>query len=245
MSLIKKIRNNLKQILNFKKISRENMLSNNCKHIKNLNIKGANNSFNISEKNDKKNIKRIQISIEGNNNEVEISQIKNKGSLYIEINGNDNKIKLDDIGIVDNLCINISENCKGANIYVGKDTTFWNTTLQTCDDYSSIDIGKDCMFSYKTTIFNTDGHCVLQDGKLVNRAKNLIIGNHVWVGYEAVVLKNSKINDNSIVGYRALVSGSFDEKNAVIAGIPAKIVKRGINWDRKTINEFEKENRKI
>lgn len=50
--------------------------------------------------------------------------------------------------------------------------------------------------------------------------------------------KNVKISDNSIVGWGSIVTRKFDEPNVIIAGIPAKVVKRGVNWDRKCINKY-------
>lgn len=50
--------------------------------------------------------------------------------------------------------------------------------------------------------------------------------------------KNTKIPDNSIVGWGSIVTKVFNEPNIILAGIPAKIVKRGINWDRRCINKY-------
>ena len=47
-----------------------------------------------------------------------------------------------------------------------------------------------------------------------------------------------EIADNSIVGWGSIVTKEFNEPNVIIAGIPAKIVKRGINWDRRCINKY-------
>lgn len=40
----------------------------------------------------------------------------------------------------------------------------------------------------------------------------------------------SVIPDNSVVGTNALVTKHFEEKNILIAGSPAKIVKKNIKW---------------
>ena len=57
----------------------------------------------------------------------------------------------------------------------------------------------------------------------------------------SIAPKNVKIADNSIVGWGSIVTKEFNEPNVIIAGIPAKIVKRGINWDRRCINKYLKE----
>ena len=64
---------------------------------------------------------------------------------------------------------------------------------------------------------------------------NVHIGNHVWIGMNAVLLKNIEVQDNSIIGAGAVVSGKFSESNCILVGNPAKIVRRGINWGHENI----------
>lgn len=72
----------------------------------------------------------------------------------------------------------------------------------------------------------------------INFAQSIEIGKHVWVGKDVKIGKNTKIPDNSIVGWGSIVTKVFNEPNIILAGIPAKIVKRGINWDRRCINKY-------
>lgn len=53
----------------------------------------------------------------------------------------------------------------------------------------------------------------------------VVIGNNVWIGDKVSILPNSHIGNNVIIGSNAVVTGDFPD-NCVIAGIPAKIVKR-------------------
>lgn len=50
-----------------------------------------------------------------------------------------------------------------------------------------------------------------------------IIGNNVWIGRGSMVLKDSQVSDNSIVGANSVVVKKF-EKDVLIAGVPAKKV---------------------
>lgn len=43
-------------------------------------------------------------------------------------------------------------------------------------------------------------------------------------------MKNSQIAPNSVIGTKSVVTGKFTEENTILAGSPAKIVKRNINW---------------
>lgn len=98
------------------------------------------------------------------------------------------------------------------------------------------------MFSTEIRIYATDGHAIysVDDGRVLNTGKVITIGNHVWIGRRVNLLKNTKINDNSIVGLGSVVTNSFNEQNVVIAGFPAKVIKRNVNWSRVPPEEYER-----
>ncbi|AOE87799.1 hypothetical protein [Pseudomonas sp. TCU-HL1] len=54
----------------------------------------------------------------------------------------------------------------------------------------------------------------------------------MWVGRDVQALKGTVLHPESVVGACSVVSRAFDEGNCVIAGVPARIVKQGICWDR-------------
>lgn len=46
------------------------------------------------------------------------------------------------------------------------------------------------------------------------------------------ILKNVKIGSGSVIGINSTVTKSFEEKNVLIVGNPAKIVKNNIKWEK-------------
>lgn len=52
------------------------------------------------------------------------------------------------------------------------------------------------------------------------------IGKNCWIGANVVILPTVELGDNVIVGAGAIVTKSFTENNIVLAGNPAKIIKR-------------------
>ena len=97
-----------------------------------------------------------------------------------------------------------------------------------------IEIGRNCMFSFSVDIRNGDSHTIIENatGKRVNWAKNIQIADHVWLGANTQILGGATIGENSIIGIRSLVNSTI-EPNAIAVGTPAKVIKRGFNWDSK------------
>jgi acetyltransferase-like isoleucine patch superfamily enzyme len=94
------------------------------------------------------------------------------------------------------------------------------------------------MFSFNVDIRNGDSHSIFsqESGKRINWAKNVEIGNHVWLGAHTQIIGGTKIGQNSIIGIRSLVNGAISE-NSIAVGIPAKVVKTGFTWDSKRLLE--------
>lgn len=99
-----------------------------------------------------------------------------------------------------------------------------------------IEIGSDCMFSLGIQIHNTDYHSILDSNeKRINYGKDIIIGNHVWIGMYSTILKGSRIPENTIVAAGSLVNSQFSKSNTILAGTPAKIKKENVSWIRKLV----------
>ena len=76
-----------------------------------------------------------------------------------------------------------------------------------------------------------DGHWILDKDtqEIINdKITGIEIADHVWISRNV----NVKIPKNSIVALGAVVVKEFSEENVVIAGVPAKITKRNIDWRR-------------
>lgn len=104
-----------------------------------------------------------------------------------------------------------------------------------------ITIGSYCMLSWGVAIADSDFHPLdaatrMQDARalapfLADRPPRppikkvpVRIGDNVWIGMNAVILKGVEIGDNAIVAAGAMVSKSVPA-NCVVAGNPARIVK--------------------
>lgn len=122
----------------------------------------------------------------------------------------------------------------GSNrIEIGEHTTVGGSLGIECSEGTRLTIGKDCMFSHHIRIFTTDMHAILdKDGSRINKGKDVIIGDHVWIGYSAMILKGAKVPDGSIIGARTVYSIYSNDANCIFAGNPAKKIKENIVWNR-------------
>ncbi|MFL5338100.1 MAG: acyltransferase, partial [Geminicoccaceae bacterium] len=100
-------------------------------------------------------------------------------------------------------------------------------------DESRIVIGDDCMFANDIFIRNSDMHAVvdMRSGEWLNAGGNVHFEPHVWVAQEALILKNTMLGFGAIVGAKSIVNREVP-RYAMVAGAPAKVVRRDVSWDR-------------
>lgn len=58
-----------------------------------------------------------------------------------------------------------------------------------------------------------------------NNKGNIVIGNDVWIGYEAVIMAGVTIGDGAIIGTRAVVTKDVPPYT-IVGGVPAKIIRK-------------------
>jgi acetyltransferase-like isoleucine patch superfamily enzyme len=88
------------------------------------------------------------------------------------------------------------------------------------------------MFSYGIVLRNHDSHRIIDTStdQVINQPKDIVLGNHVWIGQNATILKGANVGDNSVIGFGSVVTSSC-EPGSVLAGVPAKVVRHNVNWD--------------
>jgi maltose O-acetyltransferase len=111
-----------------------------------------------------------------------------------------------------------------AEIRIGKNNWFNNNTMLCA--LQSIRIGDDCQIGDSVSIVDTDFHETnpATRNRSPGEIKPVIIGNNVWIGSRAMILKGVMIGDNSVVGAMSLVTKEVPP-NCVVAGVPAKVVR--------------------
>lgn len=158
------------------------------------------------------------------------------------IEGEGNVVIIDEmVEVTDRLMIHIVDN--NNVVHIGRGTTFEETVISVADCDNSVIVGEDCMFARNTRILASDFHAIidLSTGKRINISKGVVIDNHVWIGYRAIILKNTHIYSNSIIAGGEIVRGKVMGNSIYNAN--AKISKRvwrrfhgnskEVTWERK------------
>lgn len=178
--------------------------------------------------------KRGRVLIKGNNNVVKITNPKCNMDLNLNIFGNNNQVIIEDGCILKNLYICIEED--NNQIIIRKNTMICGKTEMYCLEGSKIIVGESCMFSTNVYFTTSDRHSILNaEGERINKPSDIIINDHVWLGYGTTLLKGASIGKDCILGANSVVTKPFDKNNCALAGSPAKIVKENINWDSKRL----------
>lgn len=133
-----------------------------------------------------------------------------------------------------------------SSVRIGDKCTFESNFSVHANMGKKIIIGNDCMFSYNITLLSGDGHSIFDvlTGKNVNASthstplkKQIVFGDHVWVGYNAFILNGTNVGSGSIVGSESLVKGVFPN-NCAVGGNPAKMIKTDIAWSRQASDDI-------
>lgn len=114
---------------------------------------------------------------------------------------------------------------KNAKLNLGSGYINRNTRIK-C--YEEISIGKNVAISENVTIWDSDAHKIVKS--LTPMTLPITIGDNVWIGTNAIILKGVTIGNGSIIAAGSVVNKSIPA-NCLAAGVPAKVVKENVSWE--------------
>ena len=110
----------------------------------------------------------------------------------------------------------------GAEIVIGDNVGISGATIYA---RKGIYIGENTCIGGNCKILDNDFHPIdAEDSELVP-SKEIHIGKNCFIGCNAIILKGTVLGDGCVVGAGAVVSGKFED-NCVIAGNPARVIRR-------------------
>jgi len=119
---------------------------------------------------------------------------------------------------INHKCI-IATHLPKANLKIGNNCGFSGTVIG-C--FNEITIGNDLKCGANTLITDSDWH--LNDARS-SPPKPIKIGNNVWIGYGAIIMKGVTIGDNVLIGAGSVVTKDIPA-NVIAGGNPCKVIKQ-------------------
>jgi acetyltransferase-like isoleucine patch superfamily enzyme len=108
----------------------------------------------------------------------------------------------------------------------------------TVSAYQHVSIGRECVIADRVMLIDFDHGMVEVDRPIRLQGiykRDVRVGNNVWIGYGACILRGVTIGDNAVIGTSAVVTKDVPA-NAVVAGIPARVIRmrdepRSLRWE--------------
>lgn len=111
----------------------------------------------------------------------------------------------------------------GGRIVIG-DKCFFNRNCS-ITSIGKISIGEHCTIANNVVIVDHDHNIDLDKKDRMYTVEDIHIGNYVWIGANAVILKGVTIGDNAVIAAGAVVSNDV-EAECIYGGVPARKIKR-------------------
>ena len=63
-----------------------------------------------------------------------------------------------------------------------------------------------------------------------NPEKDIYLGENIWIGCNTTILKGTSLKRDIIIGAGSVVATKINEVGVVLAGNPARIIKKDVTW---------------
>jgi len=128
--------------------------------------------------------------------------------------------------IAPNVQIGNPQHCPEA---ISPNPIFGNFDAQWCEGFHTLLDSEEWNLEQKKNIVKRMG----------KRMGNTYIGNDVWIGYGAIVMRGLKIGNGAIIGAGAVVTRDV-EPYTIVGGVPAKVIKKRFSFeDIKKLEELK------
>lgn len=189
--------------------------------------KGSFNTVTVNKMNHESDNSSIQIM--GNNNTIYIESRCSFKDFRLIVRGDNNHITIKRGVWFLGGAISVAS---FSTLEIGERSSF-GSRLEFVIESAKVSIGDDCMAAAGLTVRTTDTHGIysLDDGKLINRPKNVTIGDYVWFGKNVTVLKGATIGACNIVAMESMFTKK-SEHFELWGGRPAKKIRENVMWSK-------------
>lgn len=189
-------------------------------------IEGFGNSINFEHPT----FEKLEVNISGNTNTIFAANGCAFGTVRFFIFGNQNTIRLGERVRLTRADFYIFGN--GSRIEINEESTAVDVDFAAAESGTRLLIGKRCMLATKIEIRTGDSHGIYdrETGVRLNPGRDVVLGNHVWVGTRCLILKGAVVPDGCVVAGGAIVNKEFDHPHSILAGVPAREVRQNVEW---------------
>src|SRR5215216_5449725 len=108
----------------------------------------------------------------------------------------------------------------------------------TISSYKRVTIGRECVIADRVMLIDFDHGMVEVERPIRLQGiykRDVRVGNNVWIGYGACILRGVSVGDNAVIGTNAVVTKDVPA-NAVVGGVPARLIRmrkrpRRMRWE--------------
>ena len=97
----------------------------------------------------------------------------------------------------------------------------------TISAYQHVSIGRECVIADRVMLIDFD-HGVVDVERPIRLQgiymRDVRVGNNVWIGYGACILRGVTVGDNAVIGTNSVVTRDVPA-NAVVGGVPARVLR--------------------
>ena len=97
----------------------------------------------------------------------------------------------------------------------------------TLSAFQRVSIGRECVIADRVMLIDFDHGTVEVDRPVRQQGiykRDVRVGNNVWIGYGACILRGVTVGDNAVIGTNAVVTRDVPA-NAVVGGVPARVIR--------------------
>jgi acetyltransferase-like isoleucine patch superfamily enzyme len=97
----------------------------------------------------------------------------------------------------------------------------------TISAYKHVSIGRECVIADRVMMIDFDHGMVEVDRPIRLQGiykRDVVVGNNVWIGYGASILRGVTVGDNAVIGTGAVVTKDVPA-NAIVGGVPARLIR--------------------
>jgi acetyltransferase-like isoleucine patch superfamily enzyme len=126
--------------------------------------------------------------------------------------------------------------CHEGTVSVGAKTVMGQEC--TISAYQHVSIGRECVIADRVMLIDFDHGMVEVERPIRLQGiykRDVRVGNNVWIGYGACILRGVTVGDNAVIGTNAVVTQDVPA-NAVVGGVPARVLRmraepRSMRWE--------------